>query len=279
MDKTNKMFSLNNDTGKYDFQKEMTYHEGFVVSVAPMVNGLGFFSGGRDNKIMMIDIEGNPVQELIGHESAVNSLCQVNERELISGSWDATCKIWDIETGKVKETLKGHTHAVSVLGLEGGQIITGSQDGVIRLWHNAKQEKEIKGAHADIVRGFTAVPNMHGFASCSNDETVKLWSLDGTHLLDYRGHTGFVFAINTLETGEIVSAGDDCTVKVWDGGDCKQTIQMPRTVWSVAHNKKGDLLVGCEDKSIKTFTRDYKRKDDGKDFEKYQEDCKKGAQS
>jgi hypothetical protein len=26
-----------------------------------MVSGLGFFSGARDNKIMMVDLEGNPV--------------------------------------------------------------------------------------------------------------------------------------------------------------------------------------------------------------------------
>ncbi len=38
------------------------------------VSGLGFFSGGRDNKIMMIDLEGSPVCELLGHEGAVNSL-------------------------------------------------------------------------------------------------------------------------------------------------------------------------------------------------------------
>jgi hypothetical protein len=52
---------------------------------------------------------------------------------------------------------------------------------------------------------------------------------------------------------------------------------MPRTVWSVAHNKRGDILVGCEDKSIKTFTRDVSRKDEGADFVTYQEDCKRGA--
>jgi hypothetical protein len=54
---------------------------------------------------------------------------------------------------------------------------------------------------------------------------------------------------------------------------------MPRTVWSVAHNKMGDLLIGCEDKSIKTFTRDAKRRDEGADFVQYNEDCKKGAKS
>ena len=44
------------------------------MSASFRVSGLGFFSGGRDNKIMMIDLEGNPVSELLGHEGAVNSL-------------------------------------------------------------------------------------------------------------------------------------------------------------------------------------------------------------
>ncbi len=74
----------------------------------------------------MIDIEGNPVQEMTEHSGPVNSLCQVNESELVSGSWDGTAKIWDIETGKVKQTLGGHSHATSVLAFVDGTIVTGS---------------------------------------------------------------------------------------------------------------------------------------------------------
>jgi len=177
---------------------------------------------------------------------------------LVSGSWDGTAKIWDVETGKVKETLSGHTHAVSVLTLPNGITITGSQDKKIRLWFKGKMEREFI-AHDDIVRGFTEVPMLNGFASCSNDEIVKVWSMDGTHMMDYKGHSGFVFAIDTLETGEIVSGGDDCTVRLWKDGECKQAIQLPRTVWGLTHNKFGDLIVGCEDKSIRTFTRDTNR--------------------
>ena len=79
-------------------------------------------------------------------------------------------------------------------------------------------EKEID-AHDDIIRDFSEVPGL-GFASCSNDETVKLWSLDGTNLSVMKGHTGFVFSVMTLDSGEIVSASDDCTVRVWRGGEC-----------------------------------------------------------
>lgn len=117
IDKTQKLFHLNPTSGKYDFVKEVKYHEGFILDICPMVSGLGFFSGARDNKIMMVDLEGNPVQQLLGHQGAVNSLSQALEHELVSGSWDGTAIIWDVETGKVKETLAGHTHATSVLTL------------------------------------------------------------------------------------------------------------------------------------------------------------------
>ena len=239
---------------------------------------MGFFSGAKDNKIIQIDLEGNPMREMTGHSGAVNSLCQMNDRELVSGSWDGTAKVWDLETGQCTKTLEGHSYAVAVFAMADGTIFTGSQDKMIRIWKNGQKVKEWQ-AHDDIVRGFAPVPGLGCIASCSNDQTVKLWSLDGGHMMDLTGHTAFTFAIDTLDTGEIVSAGDDCVVKVWDGGECKQTIQMPGTVWSVTHNKKGDLIIGCEDKSIRTFTRDKTRQDVGPDFEEYNTDCKKKGQS
>ena len=67
-----------------------------------MVEGLGFFTGGSDNKVVMVDLEGTVIKEFIGHELAVNSLHQSVETELVSGSLDGTAKVWDVETGKVK---------------------------------------------------------------------------------------------------------------------------------------------------------------------------------
>ncbi len=74
-------------------------------------------------------------------------------------------------------------------------------------------EREID-AHEDIIRDFSEVPGI-GFVSCSNDETVKLWTIDGSNLAELRGHQGFVFSVKTLDSGEIVSTSDDKTVKVW----------------------------------------------------------------
>jgi phospholipase A-2-activating protein len=97
-----------------------------------------------------------------------------------------TARIWDVETGKVKQTLPGHTHATAVLTLANGITITGSQDKQIRLWYNGKQEKVFQ-AHEDIVRDFTEIPGL-GFASCSNDELVKIWTMDGELITELKGH-------------------------------------------------------------------------------------------
>jgi WD40 repeat protein len=36
IDKTNKLYTLNSDSGKYEFSKEVQYHDGFVVSTCSM---------------------------------------------------------------------------------------------------------------------------------------------------------------------------------------------------------------------------------------------------
>lgn len=112
-----------------------------------------------------------------------------------------------------------------------------------------------------------------GFASCSNDETVKLWTIDGQNINTLSGHSGFVFSLTNLDSGELVSAGDDRTVRVWRDTNCVQVINHPRTIWSVTKNHLGDIITGSEDKKIRTFTRDPVRKDEGEGLKDYQNEC------
>ena len=126
IDFSNKIYTMNRQSGKYDFTKEVMHHEGFVMNIIPAMNGTGFYSAGKDQRIVLIDLEGSPVLEFSGHTGAVNSLSQASANELVSGSWDGTAKIWDTETGQCKHSMEGHSHAVSVLTLANGITITGS---------------------------------------------------------------------------------------------------------------------------------------------------------
>lgn len=151
IDSTSKLFMLDNLTGKYDFEKEISFHSGFVYSSAPSASGDGFFTGGKDTNIFKVNLLGDPLMQYEGHEAAVNSLSQAIPEELVSGSWDGTARIWDVETGKCKHTLEGHSHATAVLTMQNGITVTGSQDKKIRIWFKGGLEKEYEG-HGDIIR-------------------------------------------------------------------------------------------------------------------------------
>ena len=117
---------MEHGTGKYNFEKEVKYHDGFVLALFPEITGNGFISAGRDNKIFHIDNHGSPIKEYNAHTAAVNSISQVDSSHFFSGSWDGSAKMWDLTTGAIKQNLTGHSHAVTVLALENENIITAS---------------------------------------------------------------------------------------------------------------------------------------------------------
>ena len=117
IDKSAKLFILNNATGKYDFENEFMHHNDFVYSVAPSVTGDGFFTGGKDGRAFKIDLKGSVIKTFNGHTGAVNSLSQALPEEVVSGSWDGTARIWNVQTGACTKILPDHSHATSVLTL------------------------------------------------------------------------------------------------------------------------------------------------------------------
>jgi phospholipase A-2-activating protein len=259
MDLRNRLFNLHAESGKYEFDKEVQYHQGYVYSVSPAQDGISFFSSGKDGMVYRIDLQGNPVMELQAHDAAVNCVLHQSEHELVTGSWDGTAKVWDLRTNEVAYTLEGHAYATSAIGFENGVVVTGSQDKALRFWLHGKLEKTVENAHADIIRDFASLPGI-GFASCSNDYKIKTWTIDAKALDTLSGHTSFIFGLTSIPaTNELISASEDKTVRVWLGTECTQIINFPGTIWAVCVNHLGDLVTGCEDYVLRTFTRDLSR--------------------
>ena len=66
--------------------------------------------------------------------------------------------------------------------------------------------------------------------------------------------------MSALPTGEIVSAGEDRSIKIWQNGECIQTITLPAiSIWSVAVQPNGDIVCGSNDSDVRVFTRDRTR--------------------
>lgn len=104
--------------------------------------------------------------------------------------------------------------AVVLSGLP-ADLLPGSADKTIKYWVGDKCKHTYKG-HSDVVRGIVLITDI-GFASCSNSGDIIIWTIEGDLVHTLSGHTSFVYAITVLPNGDLVSAGEDRTVRVWHG--------------------------------------------------------------
>jgi phospholipase A-2-activating protein len=214
---------------------------------------------------------------MVGHGSAVCSL-DVNAEAgyIVSGSWDHTAKVWGIGKWEPEVELRGHDHNVwAVLAYDRETIITGCADQMIRVFDTRgklRQAIDNKG----IVRALAKLPHGHpsggAFVAANNDGIITIYTLDGVVVAQLFGHESFIYSLAVLPTGEIVSSGEDRSVRVWKGTDCIQVITIPAlSVWSVSVCPNGDIIAGSSDKMARIFTRDPKRLADAETIAQFDE--------
>lgn len=227
-------------------------------------------SGGKDT-IIEVRVPSrapgdNAEALLIGHSHNVCAL-DVNATEgfIVSGGWDGEGRLWRVGKWECETVFKGHEGSVwAILAYDSETIITGCADKMIRIFHTSgKLQKTIRTT--DVVRALCRVPKGHSsgadLASASNDGIIRLWTKDGRQVGELVGHESFIYSLAYLPSGELVSSGEDRTVRIWKGTQCVQTIVHPAiSVWSVATcAESGDIVTGASDKVTRIFSRDPER--------------------
>lgn len=127
-----------------------------------------------------------------------------------------------------------------------------------------KGKQQIAFDGHDVVRALAKLPKGHKsggeIVSATNDGVIRIWTLKGRELKELIGHESFIYSLAILPSGDIVSSGEDRTVRIWDGPACLQVITLPAiSVWSVAACPNGDIITGSSDKIARIFTKDEKR--------------------
>lgn len=153
---------------------------------------------------------------------------------------NSTAKIWDLNdpSGGCLFTLTGSELSIwAVLILPGStrqqvHVLTASADSLIRLYTNNKLVRTFKG-HSQPVRALSLLTGEgHGdlFASASNDGSIRIWNYKtGEDIKTLDGHDSFVYSLACTPEGDLVSSGEDRSVRIWDksSGDLKQVITIP----------------------------------------------------
>ncbi|KAI1114144.1 phospholipase A-2-activating protein [Nemania sp. NC0429] len=229
-------------------------------------------SAGTDSIIDVRSIAASPSDNaerlLVGHAQNVCALAVVpGSKFIVSGSWDSTARVWSTENWEIQAVLEGHEGAVwDVLPLSEKLVVTGCADKSIRVFDLGKAVAGQVSPRStiytpDVVRALCQVPKGHpsgaDMASASNDGIIRLWKISGQQVGELRGHTSFIYSLASLPSGELVSSGEDRTVRIWRGSECVQTITHPAiSVWSVAAcAANGDIVTGASDGVVRVFTR------------------------
>jgi phospholipase A-2-activating protein len=121
-------------------------------------------------------------------------------------------------------------------------------------------------------------PSGADFASAGNDGIIRLWELQGRQVGELHGHENFIYSLASHPSGDLISSGEDRTVRIWRGNNCIQTITHPAiSVWGVSVcPDNGDIVSGSSDRIVRVFTRDTSRKADAQTLQAF-EDSVKGS--
>ncbi|KAJ8132019.1 hypothetical protein O1611_g1599 [Lasiodiplodia mahajangana] len=154
------------------------------------------------------------IKTFSGHANGVTCL-QFDDNMLATGSYDATIKIWNIEKGEVVQTLQGHTMGIRALQFDDRMLVSGSLDGTVKIWNWRT------GACINTLnhQGGVITVHMEGdfLASGSADRSIKIFNFKTQQSFSLRGHTDWVNQVRLDVTSRtLLSASDDCTVKMWD---------------------------------------------------------------
>lgn len=116
--------------------------------------------------------------------------------------------------------------------------------------------------HTGGVRCVSFSPDGDFVATCSEDQTVKLWRTDGSQIATLKGHAGSVFAIAFSPDAELIATGGaDNSVRLWshDGWSTAKLEGHTGTVYGVAFSPDGQTIAtGSGDTTIKLWSRDGK---------------------
>lgn len=276
---------------KFDYSIT-THGQSFINTVAYLPSSAEFpegliLSGGQDSIIEARQPSragsDNADALLLGHEGNVCSLDVCPEGNwVVSGSWDCSARVWQVGRWERSIELEGHQGSVwAVLAFDKDTVITGmtfrremsgemlteagSADKGIRIFTSSgKLLRNVRGSK-DVVRALCKVPSGHAsgaqFASAGNDGIIRLWTLDGSQVGELHGHESFIYSLDSLPSGELVSSGEDRTARIWRGAECVQTITHPAiSVWSVAVcQQTGDIVTGASDRIARVFSRSTER--------------------
>ena len=126
--------------------------------------------------------------------------------------------------------VRGHTfHAPT------RKLLSADYNGKIMVWNidaTAPQPERVIDAHSGWARAIAMSPDQRQFATCGNDNLIKLWNVaDFSLVRQFEGHSSHVYNVAFHPTERAIVSGDlRGNIKQWDLQTARETRQLDASV-------------------------------------------------
>jgi WD40 repeat protein len=153
--------------------------------------------------------------------------------------------VCDVESGQHLFSTTGSVRAYSPDG-RWLAVVNADEDILILLDAETHETAAQFRGHEGNIRSAAFSPDGRRLATCSQDRTVRVWTIDGGACQVLRGHTDDLFAVAFHPDGtRLASAGRDRAVWLWDlarGEEVARLQGHTSFVWSLAFSPDGATL-------------------------------------
>lgn len=202
-----------------------------VLCLALSSDGKMLASGGCDRLVHVWDLSGGyaNVKELPAIENHADWVFGVaftpDGKRLATASRDKTAKLWDIAAKESILTFPDHQNPVYAVAVKSDGTVGYSvgEDNQLRSWKAAAEGKQVRasGGHGKVILKLVSHPKQPLLATCSADQTVRLWNADnGAAVRTLTGNGDYVYALAISPDGNLIASGAfDGEVRVWQVKD------------------------------------------------------------
>ena len=167
----------------------------------------------------------SPCGKLKGHLDHVRAI-DWRGSQIASGSIDLTARVWDVATCKCTMQTTLQEGFVMGVALNNSLLALATYKSAVVWDQRAGGECMRLLGHTDLVTSVAWAARSDVIATSSHDRTAALWDPrtgQRSHVL--QGHAGSVSAVVSMPDGQLATASDDTTVKLWDAGRCVHTFR------------------------------------------------------
>jgi WD40 repeat protein len=229
-------------------------HKGAIVALAFSPKGDLLFSASADKTIQTWALPDGTPKAKFDHAAPITAMALSKDGTRIAAAGDKIVKVWTVADGKEVGTFKlpAETKAMS-LSPDGARVLIAGVDKLARICE--LDGKLLESLPHDGPVNAVAFVDAKKVVTGGADKLARLWT---SSLLWQRQHQGPVRqALFTPKGDQIVSAGDDKAIKIWNAADGKE-VKALASESAITHlSLNGDatkIATAGADKNVKIWT-------------------------